>query len=143
MCSSLRCSKCGSTNTQSVEAAYSSSVRIGETGYQTISKFGMAVAPPIQLSVFGGAVFTAIGIGSGVLVFGPILLTQLNMTWTYEMLDKPNIAFACCSAFIAFAFSARSRLRYNSRRWAPEYAKWRNRQICRSCLHQFTAPEST
>ena len=40
------CPNCGSRSTQSIELAYSRSVRIGTSGHETVSAFGESIAPP-------------------------------------------------------------------------------------------------
>lgn len=134
-----RCPKCRSTNVQTFEAAYESSTRISETGYQTMSKTGQRIAPPQPRSVVAGAAFTALGTASGALIFAPQVLNRLGISSMHNLasMDKTNLTIAGCIAILAFVLSIQSRLKYNARCWAPEYLDWQKQSICRSCLHQF------
>ena len=134
------CTKCGSSNWQSIELAYSQSARISETGYQTISRFGQSLAPPEQRSLFGAPLFTAAGLGGGAFVFLPFLLAkQHNSTHTAFSLFESEIYVPAFSvAVVAFLVHLLVNFRYNFSQWPTKYAKWLQYRVCRTCGHRFS-----
>lgn len=134
-----RCDQCHSPNLQSVELAHMQSVRVSETGYESVSRFGQSIAPPEPRSTFGGPLFTAVGIASGALIFLPALLGDtLGLTHAASAIFDSRIyipaALIGAAAFVVHLFA---NLTYNAKVWANEYGEWKEQKVCRSCGHQF------
>ena len=60
---SMQCPRCYSRYTQSVEMAYSQSVRTGESGYTSISEFGRSLEPPEARSEVGYPLAVTLAVG--------------------------------------------------------------------------------
>jgi len=133
-----RCDRCGSSNWQSIELAYLQSARVSETGYETISKFGQSIAPPEPRSTFGSPLFTGIGVGSGALIFLPLLLRDaLELSHAVSaMFDSRVFIPAALIGIAAFLVHLLANLAYNAKDWADEYGRWQQQSVCRSCGHQ-------
>ncbi len=133
-----RCDRCGSSNWQSIELAYMQSARVSETGYETVSKFGQSIAPPEPRSTIAAPLFTAVGVGSGTLIFLPALLGDtLELTHAVSAIFDSRVYIpAALIGISAFIVHLLANLAYNAKDWSDNYGQWQRQRVCRSCGHQ-------
>lgn len=136
-----RCERCNSSDWQSLELAHSQSVRETEGGYRSISILGESIAPPERRSLLSSPAFSAAGLGSGTLLFLPLLTgKQPAEEWLSTPLFEPHVYVpALVVAAIVFATKLFNAIRYNTVQWPSRYLEWQSTRICRKCGHISTA----
>lgn len=136
---SMQCPQCGSGYTQSVEMAYSQSVRTGESGYTTISEYGRSLEPPSPRSPFGLPLALAFWVTVVSMISIPVLGNVLPFAWFKGLswLDKPVVIISIILGVIAGFRSAVSVLVHNNSVHRGEMKKWARGTVCRRCGHRF------
>ena len=136
---SMRCPRCRSHYTQSVDMAYSQAIRTGESGYTTISEFGRSLEPPEPRSeaAYPLAVTLAVGIVS--MVSLPALANELPFEWLEGMtsFDVPVVVASVLLGLVAGVWSADSAMAYNMSIHSDEMDEWERGVVCRRCGHRF------
>ena len=136
---SMQCPRCYSRYTQSVEMAYSQSVRTGESGYTSISEFGRSLEPPEPRSEVGYplAVTLAVGIISAMSL--PELAERLPFMSFAEMtpFDTPVVVTSILLGLVAGVWSAGSAMAHNMSVHSDEMDQWARGVVCRRCGHRF------
>ena len=135
----MQCSRCQSHYTQSVEMAYSQSVRTGESGYTTISEFGKSLAPPMKESELGVPAMLMLFVGVLAMILIPVLGEKLPFQALHGLssFDIPVILICVgLGTFVGFR-SAVSALVYNRSIYKGQLDRWGQEVICRRCGHRF------
>ena len=135
----MQCPRCQSHYTQSVEMAYSQSVRTGESGYTTISDFGKSLAPPMRESEFGVPIVLMFFVGILAMILIPILGAKLPFE-ALQGLSSFDMSVVLISVglgtFVGFR-CALSALVYNRSIYKGQLDRWGREVICRRCGHRF------
>ncbi len=136
---SMQCPRCRSHYTQSVETAYSQSIRTGESGYTTISEFGRSLEPPAPRSEFGYPLALTLAVGFVSMASLPALGEQLPFEWLDGMtsFDTPVIVVSILLGLAAGIWSAASAMAYNMTIHSDEMDNWGRGVVCRRCGKRF------
>ncbi len=136
---SMQCPRCKSGYTQSVEMAYSQSIRTGDTGYRSISEFGKTLEPPTPRSALGAFVVVAVLVTYASLFLLPLLseLTEIKWLSGMSLFDWPVVVVSIVLGLIAGYRSAVSALVHNELVHRGEMRDWARDVICRRCGHRF------
>lgn len=135
----MQCPSCGSHSTQAIGLAYSQAVRVGDSGRETVSRFGQALAPPPEKDekfVPGLVACFVLGIS---LITLPALL---NKTGIPALSNLPTISWkvaviSCIAAWAVGLLIAMPRIRYNVMKLPKLLEEWRSQVICRRCGHRW------
>ena len=135
----MQCPRCHSHYTQSVEMAYSQSVRTGESGYTTISEFGKSLAPPMPESELGVPIMMLFFIGAFTMALIPVLGEKLPFEALHGLssFDIPVVLVSVGLGAIVGFRSALSALVYNRSIYKSQMDNWGREVICRRCGHRF------
>ncbi len=137
------CPKCGSNHVQSVESAYTQSIRHGRD-FSTISEFGQRMAPPERKSV---VLFPAIAGGWALVVVMALICLVLEPQLLIEprtLVQQESRGYVAIALVVALAVAlgfARAASRYNSSEYPELTRAWESAFVCRSCLHRYQASE--
>ena len=136
---SMQCPRCQSRYTQSVEMAYSQSLRTGESGYTTISEFGRSLEPPAPRSEIGYPLALTLAAGIVSMASLPALGEPLPFDWLDGMtsFDAPVIVVSILLGLAAGTWSAASAMAYNMTIHSDEMEDWGQGVVCRRCGHRF------
>jgi len=140
---SMQCPRCQSRYTQSVEMAYSQSVRTGESGYTTISQFGRSLEPPEPRSEVGYPLAVTLAVG----IVSAMSLPELAERLPFESLagmtpfDTPVVVTSVLLGLVAGVWSAASAMAHNMSIHSDEMDQWARGVVCRQCGHRFRRPK--
>lgn len=119
--------------------AYSQAIRIGESGYTTISEFGRSLAPPPSRSTIAFPLALAFSVAVVSMVFMPMMANLLPVTWLkgLESFDKPIvIGSLILGAIVGFRLAAEA-LIHNESVHRGEMDEWARGVVCRRCGQRF------
>lgn len=139
---SIKCPQCGSNNTQTIETAYTQSVR-RSNGYVSISEFGDSISPPEQQSTFPVPLAYAFG---STFISLPVLpkiddLIDLPLITGSPPINSGNFMIALVIGALAFVVNRRSAVSNNAFIFQELLAAWRRQSVCRRCSHIYLPGE--
>lgn len=136
---SMQCPKCYSHNTQSVSVAYGQSIRIGETGYRSVSEFGRELEPPQGRSEFGIPLVVAVNVFGLAVLSLPDMLAVTGISWLMGLKISSwlNLVASGAIAILVGVRVASSAFLHNMTKHRTEMRSWRRGVVCRRCGHRF------
>lgn len=132
----LSCPECSSNYTQSISIAYARSIRISDSGYESITAYGRSIAPPQERDERVRPTVVACFTATVCLLFLADLFNQSGIPAISNLstFSWPVILGSCAIGWTAGLLDALPAIRYNVHVWPDLCAKWEDQMVCNRCF---------
>ena len=133
------CPNCGNRATQSIELAYSRSVRIGTSGHESVSAFGKSIAPPPEKDESFVPFLAVCGATIAGMIWLPDLLPRLGFSSFVGLsaFSRPVLLVSGAVGLLVGSVLAARAINFNVLVRSRLLEEWARGSICNRCGHRF------